>query len=189
MTKAEILAQVRKRTGRGTGVADIDTELLATVIDVSTQYPFIKTSATVSTTIGSRVIALPSNTVKVIQLLDDEGYEVEENDFERLPKRDTTGKPYVYAVDGMNLYVYYVPDDTYDFTLWHGYTHPEDLDNILLDNRLRECVTQGCMMFLYEGIDLREQADYHRRIYNSILREMADKLITKPVRIVKHYGL
>jgi hypothetical protein len=198
MTKAEILAVIKTRTGR-TDLTDIDSELLAVLIDMTARHAFLKSSEEQSWVDGTASYDFPDNANKILDITE-KLTSASAGDTTRVSKisfRDylnrniganDEGEPQYYAVYNKKIYVYPTPNDTYTGTVYYQYLHPSDLDNILLDDEFKECVVEGTCFKIMEGLGIgATEGAIHYQNYENQLSVLARNARDEEIDTVRGY--
>ncbi|MDD4924289.1 MAG: hypothetical protein PHF74_05590 [Dehalococcoidales bacterium] len=198
MTKSEILAATKIRTGR-TDLTDIDTELYAVLVDMTARHAFLKDSATQALADGTPNYAFPTNANRILFVTEsltsnasDDTEPVREisfNDYLYLKQSASDeGEPEYYAVFNKYLYFYPTPNTTYTATIYYQKLHPSDLDSILLGDEYKECVIEGVCFKVMEGLGIgAEDGAIHYQNYETALSVLANKVKDKEVNTVDGY--
>lgn len=158
MTKAEVLAAVNSRTNRE--LTDVDTELGGVLKKLSTDYDFLQKSGTITTEAGTREYDLPDYANNVIAVQD-----LDKLDFNDLIRRTSEGSPSYYALFGKKIVFAPIPSAEEAITIYYSYSHPDDLSDILFDDRFKECVIEGVCYEVYKGVGQAELGMAHKIAY------------------------
>jgi hypothetical protein len=198
MTKAEILASVKTRTGR-TDLTDIDAELLAILVDATARHAFLKTTASQSWASGMRSIAFPTGATRILHITErlTSSTSGENEPLARIPFKQylsyaasdaDTGEPSEFATDNSLIYPYTIPNAAYTATVYYQYTHPSDLATISLDDRFKECVTSGvCFIVMGGQLGMPDENSIHYKVYESQLAMLASKVMDEQTETVAGY--
>jgi len=195
--KAELIAVVNKTLHRGyTGTA-LDTEITATVKDLSTYGNFLQDEFKRLTIIDRDYYSLPDN-LKDLLFVGMKSYDIDPllNNatiykplvYERFEmyKRNiyyssTPGTPTRYTWQSGYMYPRPIPDAVYNMYMWYSYTHPEMIgedkacDNILFTDIYREAIEMGLCYKVALGLSLKTEAKDFLTLYmNQISMRKAD---------------
>lgn len=193
MTKNEILAEVKKRTGREE-ITDIDNELRGILRDITARYPFLRGINNLVITQGEDIYSFSNaDILDILIMVDDEGnilkrvYNLE--DFYK-NNQNTTGRPSSYYVfkklppfldttSQTTILFSPKPDKSYTFTYHYSYLHPDNINIILLPDEFKEVVILGVCYKVYAGKGLFELAqpyfiEYEKTLKSYINSEISD---------------
>lgn len=168
--KAAVIAAVRNRTGRGTGLASIDTELLAILVDLSNKVPAAtQTSSTVTISAAAVSGTLPASCTKPVSV---QGMDIitfpEYLAFKNADSDDAATIKRVAFYGGL-IYVHPSPTGATDLTLFHR-AEENDIDNISLDDDFFEAVAEGVTWKVWAGLgtdsELQAEAVTHKQLYD-----------------------
>lgn len=172
--KATILTEMQNRTGR-TDVTNIDVELASVLLDMSSAYPFLHKSGSLTLTANVATASLPSDYRK------DEGIigldPVAFADYLALAAAGTAaGTPTAYAISGKTAYFYPTPASNTTKTLYYSYD-ANDVNAIAFSDEFNEAIIEGVCYKVYErksmGNDpaaMVHQQEYQRLLTNLVAR-------------------
>ena len=149
ITKADVLSQVRQRTGRtNLSAADIKAELESILIDLSNRapWPVLQTVTAKGLSENTESVALPSLFRTMTAVYDANGDKLEKRPYGWIKAMrgadDTAGTPRYYAIHGSNVYIY--PKASASGTLYLDYAQMcTDEDAILFETDFAEAVYEG----------------------------------------------
>ena len=174
ITKANILTEVRARTGRGTAIADIDDELTTILMEVSALVPgAVQTSGTVTIAAFGWSVARPSDFVKLVSASTSAKPALEKVSFEQIQAQragsTTVGVVTHIATRDGNVYVWPVATASTVVTLYYQYEE-SDPDTIGLDDVCEEALIEGVCHKIELGLgalgSVPEQAVTHGTYYD-----------------------
>jgi len=168
ITKENILTAVQDRTNRiNLTNADIRTELETIMRDLSTRYPFLEKTATVTINSSDEYGSLPSDyrswlglTISSIAAAEGQIYKrpslqyIPISEFLRLCNIDcdAAGTSYVtkFTIFYDRIYVYKRPTNAVNINLYYSYQN-DDVDNIYFPDEFTEAIIEGVCWKIEEG--------------------------------------
>lgn len=193
--KAELIAVVNKALHRGYSGTALDTEITATVKDLSTYGNFLQDEFKRLTIIDRDYYSLPDN-LKDLLFVGMKSYDIDPllNNatiykplvYERFEmyKRNiyydsTTGTPTRYTWMSGYMYPRPIPDDIYNMYWWYSYYHPETVtvdvlgvptdykacDHILFGDIFRKAIEMRLLYEVAEGLNLDSDAKKYNALY------------------------
>jgi len=173
ITKDAVLAEVKARTTRTT-LADVDDELAAVLLDLSTKWPFLEKSNTVTISAGGHTVALPSEyrrplrgvTITVTKVKLDKLTFPEF--LTRLSADTIEGTPNSFAIFNDSIYVHPIASAETGLTIYHAY-ETSDVDTIVFSDDFKEAIIEGVCWKVYEGLGQMAEAtaaQMHKAFYD-----------------------
>jgi len=159
ITKANILTQVRARTGRGSDLVDIDDELAWVLFDLSSRVPgMVQKSSSVTVLAAAVSAALPSDCVAPLAVQTEAGAFLDPVVFNVYlafanALTVTAATPQRWAPFAGNLYVHPAPTAEVDLTLHHTYDE-DDVDSIGLPDVAELACIEGTCAQVEAGLGL-----------------------------------
>ncbi len=182
MTKADILTEVRKRTGRGTSITDIDAEIDAVLKDITTTHTFLSTSKSFTLTAdisGYNIkTAIGITGLKyVLSITDDDDKLLDEAEnlevFLRKSRTESSGTPNLWLVYDGKLLLYPTPDEAIAITIYYSFIHPVvGTDDIQLPDNFKDCIIEGVCYEVFRGLSQAERGRAHQLEYFSKLHKL-----------------
>jgi len=159
ITKANILTQVRSRTGRGADLADVNDELAWVLFDLSSRVPgMVQKSSSVTVLAAAASAALPSDCVAPLAVqtaseafLDPVAFNVYLSFANAITA--TAAAPQRWATFGGNLFVHPAPTGQVVLTLHHTYDE-DDVDSIGLPDVAELACIEGVCAQVEAGLGL-----------------------------------
>lgn len=145
ITKAEILTEVNDRLSLAQ--TDIDTELLTVLQEIAVAVPgILQKTDTVTILINTSNIALPSDIISDVAVLDSNGVPLTRRPFQyvinKLKSSTTSGTPEYYTFFDRKIYVY--PIASADTTLTIAYNHDDtNIESIGMPDEAKEAIIEG----------------------------------------------
>ena len=173
IAKSDILTQVRARTGRGTAISSIDTELASVLRELSALvYGACEKTATVTISTGNNN-SLPSDMQRAVSVADSTGIlldRVKISDLLALNNADSDeGTASKWARWGGKLYVWPTPAASTTYTVYYYYEE-DDVDSIGLDDVFQEALIEGVCHKVELGLGVlgavSAEAITHKRYYD-----------------------
>ncbi len=180
ITKANILAEVNKRTGRAE--TDIDSQIRAVLLDISLDVPVIKSEVSKLTIVGTPSYSLASDNLRKVDAVTiDGGFPINKiasfEEYLELVADETNAdrnKPASYIVHNQSLYLYPTPDAVYTVKIYESAVNLNE-DAILLPDIYEELMIEGCCFKLLEskGIASTPQAQAHASLYGNLKSQLS----------------
>lgn len=171
LSKANILTEVNKRTGRAE--TDIDSILKAVLLDLTIDFPFLIGEFYTSTIKGQPDYSLEDTYRKVsLVKVDDKTPLFELNtweEYQTLIAEETEsneGEPKCWILHNRVLYLHPTPDKVYTLTIFSSYIE-RDVNSIDLDDNFEEVLITGCEFMLYrsKGLGTSPEAILALKLY------------------------
>lgn len=191
MTKTEILAEVRERTGRGTGISDIDDELNGVLKAITEKFDFLKHYKAVTLTVDKDSYDVEDDLAitelkEVLEIRNGDGDVINkaENREQFLDDKagNSAGTPTLWWMrdkresSGMTKELMFspTPSTAEVVTIYHSFFHPTVVgaEVILLQDTLKECVIEGVCYEIYKGLDQADKGLAHKQTYEEQLRNV-----------------
>lgn len=189
MTKTEILAEVRARTGRKTAVVDIDDELNGVLKNITTKFDFLKHYKTVTLTAGDDTYDIEDDLAitdlkEILEIRNSDGDIVTKADnrqaFLDEKASEASGNPPTLwwiadkretASMTKELMIAPTPSEVDTITIYHSFYHPtvSGTEVILLTDIFKECVIEGVCYEVYKGLGIPEKGLGHKNEYEEKL--------------------
>ena len=174
ITKANVLTQVRARTGRGSDLADIDDELAWILFDLSSRVPgMVQKSSSVTVAAAAASAVLPSDCVAPLAVQTAAGAFLDPVAFNTYLSfanalTATAAAPQRWATFKGSLYVHPAPTGEVTLTLHHTYDE-DDVDSIGLPDAAELACIEGSCAQVEAGLGLvgepNEEGAGHRALY------------------------
>ena len=148
LEKSDILTAVRARMGRGTEIEDINVELKAVMIDLSQRVAgALQKTGTVTVADGTSSIALPSDCIRVREVLDPNGKNLGRKDIGEILTQlgidtDAAATLEDWTVFEKKLYVFPRSSGGHAVTLYYRY-EDSNVDAITMDDCFSEALIEG----------------------------------------------
>jgi len=185
ITKAQVLTEVKARTARAElSASDIEKELEAILLDLSTRWPFLQKTSTVTIAASGVNASLPSDYRSLYGVTDASGRSLEKITFKQWVafyniSTDTAAQIDYYTTFQEKLYIYPAPTGETVLTLYYAY-QDSSADAITLPGCFSEAIIEGVCWKVCEGKFDRDNATQFEKSYEtqiaSLIQRFAERM-------------
>jgi len=189
LSKGNIMTEVNKRTARAE--TDIDSILKAVLLDLTTDFPFLKGEFFRSTVVGQPDYGVGDTFRNITLVKIDDKDPLEKintwKEYQDMISEETASdrkEPKRWIIHNRVLYLWPSPDAIYTLTIFSSYIG-RNVDSILLEDNFEEVLIEGTCFNLYKSLGMggKPEALIHKAAYMDAVAKLKPIYSNVPDRV------